>query len=251
MKMRLLEAHSGLSALVVERSLFDGIWVSSLTHSASKGLPDNEIVSLGERVSLVQEIRRVTTKPIVVDIDTGGAIEHISFYVKWFEQVGASMLIMEDKRFPKQNSLLHEGKHQMEEVDTFCQKIKAAKSAAVGVKIIARLESLIAKRSMYEALLRADAYIDAGADGIVIHSKKEVSASEVMEFSEKFRMKHKDIMLVAIPTTYILPNEHPFDVVIYANHLLRASLKAMQETAREIDQKNMVSVSDIFSLLGH
>ena len=251
MKIRLLEVHSGLSALIAEKSSFDGLWVSSLTHSASKGLPDNELVSLSERVALVEEVRRVSTKPIVVDIDTGGNIEHLPFYVKWFSQAGAAMLIMEDKRYPKQNSLLQEGKHQMEDVDIFCQKIKAAKAAAKNIKIIARLESLIAKRSMYEALLRADAYVEAGADGIVIHSKQEISSTEVMEFSEKFRIKHPTVLLVAIPTTYTLPEIHPFDVVIYANHLLRASLKAMQETAQTIDEKKLASVKDIFTLTGY
>ena len=248
-KIEILEAHNGISALLVEKSKYDGIWVSSLTHSAAKGLPDNELVPLTERVDLVRDIKRLTTKPIIVDVDTLGGVEHIPFYVKAFEQAGAYAIVIEDKKYPKQNSLLEKNNHQLEDVDTFCGKITVAKAHVKKMKIIARLESLIAKHSMAEALIRANAYVEAGADMILIHSKQKIEATEVMEFAEKFE-KMSDIPLVCVPTTYVLPKEHPFKIVIHANQLLRVSLKAMQDY---IDGKGicMVGVEDIFKLVGH
>ena len=248
-QLTILEAHSGLSALLVEKSKWDGIWISSLTHSAIKGLPDNELVPLKERVDLVAEIRKVSTKPIVVDIDTGGELEHLPFIIKWFEQAGANAVVIEDKKYPKQNSLLLEGQHELEEIDKFCGKIRVAKAHSKDMLIIARLESLIAKKSMYEALLRADAYEKAGADAIVIHSKEQISCNEVMEFATEFRKK-SNLPLVAIPTTYNLPEEHPFNMIITANHLLRASLNAMQRFVNG-EGVELTSVKSIFELLGH
>lgn len=251
--MKICEAHSGLSALIVEKSRYDGIWVSSLTHSAAKGLPDNELVPLKERIDLVADIRRITTKPIIVDIDTGGDIEHLPFLIKWFKEAGAYAVIMEDKKYPKQNSLLDDATQHLEDVDVFCKKIEAAKKVAGEMKIIARLESLIAKRSKYEAILRGTAYIEAGADGVMVHSKQKVDCTEVMEVGTELRAKNPNIILVAVPTTYILPEEHPFDIIINANHLLRASMKAMQDVvnAEDVKQVDMVSVQDIFNLVGH
>lgn len=248
--MRLLEVHSGLSALLVESSLYDGIWISSLTHSASKGLPDNEFVTLRERIELVSEIRKLTTKPIVVDIDTGGNKEHLPIIIRGFQNAGAYGVVMEDKQYPKQNSLLEDGKHKLEDVDVFSEKIKIAKKNAEGLNIFARLESLIAKRSKYEALIRADAYIAAGADGIMVHSKQKVDATEVMEVGTEIRKQHPDITLIAVPTTYVLPAEHPFDIVIHANHLLRASLEAMRKFI-DGEPVELASVQDIFDLVGH
>jgi phosphoenolpyruvate phosphomutase len=247
--LKFLEAHSGISALLVDQSNYDGIWVSSLTHSAVKGLPDNELVSLKERALLVEEMRTVSNKPIIVDIDTGGAKEHLPFYIKWFSRAGAYAVIMEDKRYPKQNSLLEDGKHSLEEVDIFCEKIKTAKQNCGEMKIIARLESLIAKHSVYEALIRAEAYLNAGADGILIHSKEKIEATEVMEFADKFREKFPNTTLVAIPTNYTLPENHPFDITIDANHLFRASLYGMKKFLE--GEKNLASVDDIFKLVGH
>lgn len=247
--MKILEAHNGLSALIVENSKYDGIWVSSLTHAASKGLPDNELVPLKERVDLVEEMKRITTKPVVVDVDTLGGIEHIPYYVRAFEKAGAYAIVVEDKKYPKQNSLLEENKHQLEEVDVFCEKIRLAVENSGGMKVIARLESLIAKHSMTEALLRAEAYVQSGADMILIHSKQKIEATEVMEFAERFR-EISDVPLVAIPTTYVLPEEHPFELVIVANHMLRASLHAMKRCAGGSDV-NLASVQDIFNLVGH
>lgn len=248
--MRICEAHSGLSALLVDKSDFDGIWVSSLTHSAIKGLPDNELVPLKERIDFVNEIKKVSNKPIIVDIDTGGDIDHLPFLIKWFADAGVYAVIMEDKKYPKQNSLLEDGKHQLEDIDVFANKIKVAKQHSGNMKVIARLESLIAKHSKYEAILRASAYLEAGADGIMVHSKTNVDSSEVMEVGNEIRKLNPDTILVAVPTTYILPEEHPFDIVITANHLLRASLKAMQRFIAG-EEVELASVQEIFDLVGH
>lgn len=246
-----MEAHSGLSAKLVDQSFYNGIWVSSLTHSAILGLPDNELVGLGERLNLVREIKEQSDKPIIVDADTGGQIELFPYWVKRYDRAGVYALVIEDKVFPKQNSLLEKADHQLERIDKFCEKIRAGKLVAKNIKIIARLESLIAKRSMNEALIRGDAYVKAGADMILIHSKQKVESTEVMEFAVKFRKYHPDIPLVAIPTTYILPNSHPFNILIYANMMLRASLRAMKETIKEIDNSKLASVEEIFELCGH
>jgi phosphoenolpyruvate phosphomutase len=248
-----LECHNGLSALLVEKSKHSGMWVSSLTHSAAKGLPDNELVSLRERADLVEEIKRLTTKPILVDIDTGGGIEHIPFIIKWFKEAGAWGVVMEDKKYPKQNSLLSENEHQMEEVDSFVKKIAIAKQYAGGMKVIARLESLIAQKSMADALIRADAYVEAGVDYILIHSKEKVSCNEVMGFANIFKGTHPITPLVAIPSTYDLPDEHPFEIVIYANMMLRASFLAMKRVAEADSPKKveMASVQDLFDFVGH
>lgn len=250
--MKILEAYNGLSGLLVEKSDYDGIWVSSLTHSASKGLPDNELIPLKDRVDLVREIRRVSTKPIIVDIDTGGDIEHLPFIIKWFKDAGAYALIMEDKKYPKQNSLLDDGKHRLEEVDVFAQKIKVAKQYSGDMKIFARLESLIAQHSKFEAIIRASAYVEAGADGIMVHSKIKVDCSEVMEVGTALMDKYPEIDLIAVPTTYDLPEIHPFNIVISANHLMRASLKAMKEAISKanIKEAEMSSVQEIFDLVG-
>jgi len=224
MKQRFLETNNGLSALLVNKSDYDGHWVSSLTHSLSKGLPDTELISLSERVDLIREIRRVSQKPIMVDCDTGGKIEHFNYNSKWLLEAGADYLVIEDKKGFKQNSLKN-ADHELEEVDEFCKKIKAR---FYDTKVIARLESLIAKHSIYEALLRAEAYLKAGAWGILIHSKQKVQATEVIEFAEKFREKY-DNPLIAIPSTYKLPEKNPFDITIEANQLTRVSYEAMEK----------------------
>jgi len=241
---RIIEVHSGLSALLAEKSEYDGVWISSLTHSTLKGLPDTELVPLSERVDLVREVRRVSSKPILVDCDTGG--QHIGIHSKWFLEAGADILIIEDKAFPKQNSLLENGKHNLEDIDKFCEKIKEAKKS--GITVVARIESLIAKHSIYESLIRAEAYEKAGADGIMIHSKQKVDCSEVMEFALKFREK-SNLFLVAVPTTYSLPEKHPFEYVIDANHLLRASLKGMEDFLNGSGE--IAPVEDLFRLTGY
>jgi phosphoenolpyruvate phosphomutase len=248
--MKLCEAYNGLSAKFVDKSNYDGLWCSSLTHSTDLGLPDNEMVPLTDRVKLVEQFKRITDKPIVVDIDTGGSIEHLPTIIQWFSRAGAYAVIMEDKRFPKQNSLLEDGKHQLEDVDTFAEKIKIARENAGEMYIFARLESLIAKHSKYEALVRAEAYIQAGADGIMVHSKKQVDPSEVMEVGLEIKKKFPNITLIAVPTTYTLPEEHPFDIIIDANQMMRASFKAMQKYANG-EEVELASVHEIFDFLGH
>lgn len=247
--MKILEAHNGLSALLVDKSHYDGLWVSSLTHAASKGLPDTELVPLKERVGLVEEFSRITDKPIIVDIDNGGPIEHLPFLMKWFEKAGAYAVIMEDKKGTKKNSLLEENPQKLEDVDVFREKIKVAKANSGEMKVFARLESLIARKSKYDALLRAEAYIDAGVDGVMVHSKIKVDATEVMEVGNELRQRHPHLILIAVPTTYVLPDTHPFDVIISANHLLRASLKAMQKYIAG-EEVELASVEEIFSLIG-
>lgn len=247
--IKALEAHSGLSALIVEKSDYNGVWISSLTHSAAKGLPDNELVPLKERVDLVSEVRRITKKPIIVDVDTLSGIEHIPFYVNAFEAAGAYAIVIEDKKYPKQNSLLGETAHQLEDVDVFCSKIRTAKEAAKEMKIVARLESLIAKHSMADALIRAEAYVQAGADMILIHSKEKIECNEVMEFAKRFR-EISHVPLIAVPTTYALPTDHPFEIVISANHMLRASMRAMEKFVNG-EEVELSSVQSIFDLCGH
>ncbi len=247
-----LEVHSGLSALLVEQSpKYNCLWVSSLTHSSVKGLPDNELVTLRERVDMVAELKKITTKHILVDVDTMGMIEHVPYYTKAFEDAGAYGIVIEDKQYPKQNSLLSDGKHELANVDAFCEKIRVAKENAKGMLVIARLESLIAKRSMEEALIRANAYINAGVDVILIHSKEKIG-DEVLEFAKRLR-EISDIPMAAIPTTYPLPEDHPFDILIHANFMLRASMLAMQKVANAEDPKSidMTSVEEIFNVLGH
>lgn len=248
--MKILEAHNGISCLLVDRSNYDGIWVSSLTHATSKGLPDNELVPLKERVDLVAEFKRITDKPIIVDIDTGESIEHLPHVISWFSKAGAYAVIMEDKKYPKQNSLLEDATQTLEDVDVFCEKIRVAKEKAGGMKVIARLESLIAKKSKYEAILRAVAYIEAGVDGIMVHSKQKVDATEVMEVANELRQRYPELLLVAVPTTYTLPEVHPFNITIEANHLMRASIKAMQKYIAG-EEVELTSVQEIFDICGH
>lgn len=248
--IKICEAHSGLSALLVHNSNYDGVWVSSLTHAAINGLPDNELVPLKERVDFVAQVSKITSKPVIVDIDTGGDVNHLPFLIRWFAKAGAYAVIMEDKKYPKQNSLLENGQHQLEEVDVFSEKINIAKKNAGAMKVFARLESLIAKKSKYEAILRAIAYIEAGADGIMVHSKAKVDATEIMEVGNELREKYPELILIAVPTTYVLPKVHPFNIIIHANHLLRASLKAMQNYLKG-EEVELASVQEIFDLVGH
>lgn len=244
--MKFLEAFNGISAKLVDRSEYDGVWVSSLTQSSSMGLPDNELVSLKQRADLVREIADNTKKPILVDIDTGGKIEHLQNYADWLKKAGAWGVVMEDKRGSKQNSLLSNGKHELEDIDAFCEKITSIRG---NIKTFARLESLIAKHSIYEALIRAEAYLKAGAWGILIHSKEKVEAKEVMEFAEKFREKFPKETLIAIPTTYKLPENHPFDITIDANQMFRASLKGMMNYLN--GKEDLADIETIFDLCGH
>ena len=241
--VRILEAHSGLTGLIVENvsyesDEFDGIWLSSLTDSTAKGKPDIELVS---RHSTLNDILEVTTKPIIVDGDTGGKNEHFAFTVKTLERLGVSAIIIEDKVGLKKNSLFGtDVKQTQDSIEGFCKKIKVGKSSQVGddFMIIARIESLILKAGAQDALKRAAAYINAGVDGIMIHSKEE-DPTEIFNFCESYNKFDKKAPLVVVPSTYNSVTESCLidkgvNIVIYANHLLRSAYPAMIKTAKSI-----------------
>jgi len=243
--VRVIEAHSGLSAIIAEKTKvngeeFDAIWESSFTDSASKGKPDIELVDFTSRVRTINEILEVTTKPLIVDGDTGGPIDHFVYMVKTLERLGISAIIIEDKVFPKQNSLLENAEHKQETVERFCQKIRAGKRARVtpDFMIIARIESLIIGKTVKDALMRAEEYIKAGADGIMIHSKHK-TPEKILEFCDGYKKLDYNIPLVVVPTTYNEIRESELavggaSIIIYANHLLRSSYKTMLKTAETI-----------------
>ena len=245
--IRIMEVHSGISGLIVEHAevekedglhYFDGMWSSSLTDSTSKGKPDIEAVDLTTRLQDVTCILECTTKPLIYDGDTGGKPEHFVFTVRTLERNGISAVIIEDKMGLKRNSLYGTAVEQtLCPVDEFCDKIRAGKNAQVtkDFMIIARLESLIAGHSVDEALERARAYVGAGADGIMIHSK-EKSGMDIKEFCQRFRKEYENIPIVLVPTTYNQFKEKEFqewgaNIIIYANHMLRASYPAMVKVA--------------------
>lgn len=248
--IRVMEAHSGLSGVIVEKCQvnkdgrlleFDAMWLSSLTDSTSKAKPDIECVDLTSRLNTVNNILEVTTKPIIYDGDSGGLPEHFVFTVRSLERLGVSAVIIEDKKGLKQNSLIESGNSQkQDEIENICYKIKAGKSAQVtnDFMIIARCESLIAEAGMDDALKRVDAYIKAGADGIMIHSKSK-TPNEIFEFCLKYKDLKKQVPLVVVPSTYSQVTEqelkeHGVNVVIYANQLLRSAYPAMKKTAESI-----------------
>ena len=264
-----LEAHSGLSGLVTEKLDFDFIWESSLTDSASKGLPDASIVGNESRIHTIDEILNVTTKPMIVDGDTGGDEDNFRFLIKRLENQGVSAVIVEDKIFPKRNSFGGTVGAGMEDPNIFSKKLE------VGMKtkstndflIIARLESLIAGLGMNETMMRAEKYINAGVDGIMIHSKLK-EPSEVLEFIPKFEKLctklGKRPYLIAVPTTYNTISDDELinsgvDIIIHANHLLRAAYKSMLKTASLISNSrrsyesdsDIASVKEIFSAVGY
>lgn len=248
--VRVLEAHSGLTGLIVEKACttvdgrpheFDAMWLSSLTDSTNRGKPDIEFVDLTSRTSTISEILETTTKPIIYDGDTGGYPEHFALMVRTLERHGVSAVIIEDKIGLKKNSLFGTSVEQTQDsIEGFCQKIQMGKNARVteDLMIIARIESLILKRGMEDAVARARAYIDAGAEGIMIHSK-EKEPDEVLEFCREFGKLERRVPLVVVPTTYNAITEKELiaagvNVVIYANHLLRAAYPAMMEAAESI-----------------
>ena len=245
--VRILEAHDGLCGLIIEnleiqkgdkREVFDGMWSSSLTDSTSKGKPDIEAVDLTTRLQDLNNILECTTKPIIFDGDTGGKIEHFTFTVRTLERPGISAIIIEDKVGLKKNSLFGTDAIQTQDtIEGFCAKIKAGKEAQVtqDFMIIARIESLIAGKPMSDALERAYAYVEAGADGIMIHSKNK-SGEDIKEFCLTFRQRYAHVPIVVVPTTYDHIHESELrkwgvNVVIYANHMLRAAYPAMMRVA--------------------
>jgi len=248
--VRILEAHNGITGLIVEKTKvttnlgireFDGIWLSSLTVSTSKGKPDTEVVDFSSRFQTIDEILEVTTKPIIVDGDTGGDIEHFRFRVRTLERMGVSAIIIEDKIGTKRNSLF--GTDVVQEQDSiqhFAKKISTGKNALVtsDFLIIARIESLILKQGMEDAINRAKAYIAAGADGIMIHSK-EKDGKEIVEFCQQFRTFEPALPLVVVPSTYGHLTETELaelgvNIVIYGNHLIRSAYPSMVKTAETI-----------------
>jgi phosphoenolpyruvate phosphomutase len=272
--VRILEAHNGLTGLIVEKSSFDkngqkiefdGIWESSLTDSTSKGKPDTELVDFTSRFSTIEEILEVTTKPIIVDGDTGGRIDHFKFKVKTLERLGVSAIIIEDKVGDKRNSLFGTTvPQQQDSIKHFSRKIHEGKKSQVtsDFMIIARVESLILQKGMSDAILRTKSYIDAGVDGIMIHSK-EKDGKEIIEFCKQFQNFETKVPLVVVPSTYAHMTESELrdlgvNVIIYANHLLRAAYPAMIDTAqsilknsraKEASDKFCVSIKDIITLI--
>jgi phosphoenolpyruvate mutase len=270
---RFIEAHNGLTGLIIEnvsvsrenfKREFDGMWASSLTESTIKGKPDIEAVDVTSRVTSLQDVLEVTTKPIIYDADTGGKIEHLKFTIKTLERLGVSAAIIEDKTGLKKNSLFGNDVLQSQDsIENFSEKISAAKAAQVtdDFMIIARIESLILDAGMDDALKRAVAYIDAGADGIMIHSRKK-DPQEIIEFCNAYQGFARRVPLVVVPSSFNSITEDELEklgvnVVIYANQLLRAAYPAMLETARsilengrslEIDSK-LLPISDIIELI--
>ena len=245
-----MEAHDGLTGLVVENTVvyqdggarqYDAMWVSSLCDSTAKGKPDIELVDMTSRVRTIEDITEVTTKPIIFDGDTGGKTEHFIYTVRSLERLGVSMIIIEDKTGLKKNSLFGtEVKQTQDSIENFCEKIKAGKKAqrTKEFMICARIESLILERGMDDALERAFAFVGAGADAIMIHSRKK-DPSEIQEFIEKFRKKDKSTPIVLVPTSFNSIKEEEWkergaNIIIYANQLMRATVPAIQEAARTI-----------------
>ena len=248
--VKVIEAHDGLTGLIAEKTVvdhngrldqFDGMWVSSLCDSTERGKPDIELVDMSARLRTVDDIMEVTTKPIILDGDTGGLTEHFVYNVRTLERMGVSAVIIEDKTGLKKNSLFGtEVKQTQAPIEDFCAKISAGKKVQLtdDFMIIARIESLILERGMEDALTRAFAFRDAGADGIMIHSRKKDPA-EIYEFCDRFREKDTTTPIVVVPTSFNGATEeelasHGINIVIYANQLIRAAFPAMQETARGI-----------------
>ena len=258
--VRVLEAHSPLSALVAEKASYrkkdkffsyDCFWSSSLTDSTVMGKPDNESLDFSQRLKGIDQIFEVTTKPLIMDGDTGGKIEHFDMKIKSAERLGISALIIEDKKGLKKNSLLSDTSSQTQEDKIkFSEKIKVGKKAQTSDEfmIIARIESFILGKGVNDAIARAKAYVDAGADGIMIHSKSK-NTKNIFDFSKKFRKNFKKIPLVAVPSSYnhIKENiliENGFNIIIYANHMLRASYPSMQNVAESILKNQRSKESD-------
>ncbi len=248
--VKTIEAHSGLTGLIAEKTIvenngeldqFDAMWVSSLCDSTAKGKPDIELVDMSSRLRTIDDIMEVTTKPIILDGDTGGLTEHFVYNVRTLERMGVSAVIIEDKTGLKKNSLFGtEVVQTQDSIENFCAKISAGKKVlrSDDFMIIARIESLILEQGMDDALNRAFAYVEAGADGIMIHSRKK-SPDEILEFCDKFRAKDVKTPIVVVPTSFNSITEaelaeHGVNIVIYANQLTRSAFPAMENTAKEI-----------------
>lgn len=271
--VKALEVHSGITGLIAEKTViehngnldqFDAMWISSLCDSTAKGKPDIELVDLTSRFRTIEDVIEVTTKPIIFDGDTGGLIEHFVYTVRSLERLGVSAVIIEDKIGLKKNSLFGtEVKQTQDTIEHFCEKIRAGKNVQLtdDFMIIARIESLILEKGLEDALIRAHAFVESGADGIMIHSRKE-DPKEILEFCDEFRLENKGTPIVVVPSSFNTITEeelaeHGVNVVIYANQLTRAAVPAMQETAKnilihhrakEVDDK-LMPIKDIISLI--
>ncbi len=248
--VKTIEAHSGLTGLIAEKTVvekngkldqFDAMWVSSLCDSTDRGKPDIELVDMSSRLRTINDIMEVTTKPIILDGDTGGLTEHFVYNVRTLERMGVSAVIIEDKTGLKKNSLFGtEVVQTQDSIENFSAKIAAGKKAQLtdDFMIIARIESLILERGMDDALTRAKAFVEAGADGIMIHSRRK-EPDEIFEFCDKFREFDKTTPIVVVPTSFNTVTEeelsaHGVNIVIYANQLMRAAFPAMKKTAELI-----------------
>lgn len=255
-----IEAHSGITGLIAEKTIvyqdgkahqFDAMWVSSLCDSTAKGKPDIELVDMSSRIRTIDDIMEVTTKPIILDGDTGGLTEHFVYNVRTLERMGVSAVIIEDKTGLKKNSLFGtEVEQTQDSIENFSAKIAAGKKAqrTKDFMIIARIESLILERGMEDALTRAFAFVEAGADGIMIHSRKK-DPSEIFEFVQQFRERDKVSPIVVVPTSFNSVTEEEFanrgvNVVIYANQLTRSGFPAMQEVAQTILKNRRAKEAD-------
>ncbi len=271
--VKALEVHSGLTGLLAEKTVvehdgeldqFDAMWISSLCDSTAKGKPDIELVDMTSRFRTIDDVMEVTTKPIIFDGDTGGLIEHFVYTVRTLERMGVSAVIVEDKTGLKKNSLFGtEVAQTQDSIEHFSEKIAAAKKVQLtdDFMIIARIESLILEKGQEDALTRARAYVKAGADGIMIHSRKK-DPSEIFAFCDAFRREDKVTPLVVVPTSYNTVTEaelasHGVNIVIYANQLTRSAFPAMQQTAedllkyhraKEVDDR-LMSVKKIITLI--
>ena len=268
-----IEAHSGLTGLIAEKTVvyqngearqFDAMWVSSLCDSTAKGKPDIELVDMTSRFRTIDDIMEVTTKPVIFDGDTGGLPEHFVYTVKTLERIGVSMVIVEDKIGLKKNSLFgNEVCQTQDSIAKFSEKIAAGKKAQKtrDFMICARIESLILEKGMEDALERAFAFVNAGADAVMIHSRKR-EPDEIFEFVENFRQEDKNTVLVVVPTTFNKVTEEEFkargvNIVIYANQLIRAGVPAMQNAAKMILENHRakecddmcMSIKDIITLI--
>ena len=272
--LRFLDIHNALTGLIIEnvsieaagglKREFDGMWGSSLTDATSKGKPDIEAVDVSARMTLLNEVIEVTTKPIIFDGDTGGQAEHFVFTVRTLERLGISAVVIEDKKGLKKNSLLgNEVVQKQEDVSVFCEKIRMGKKAQTtdDFMIIARIESLILDKGLDDAITRAKAYLDAGADGIMIHSRRE-SPDEIFAFCNLYNHLPNRKTLVVVPSSYNSVNEDELadkgvNIVIYANHLLRSAYPAMVNTAKSILENKrsaecdsqLLSIKDILKLI--
>ena len=271
--VKALEVHNGLTGLIAEKTVvehngmfdqFDAMWISSLCDSTAKGKPDIELVDMTSRFRTIEDVTEVTTKPIIFDGDTGGLAEHFVYTVRSLERMGVSAVIIEDKIGLKKNSLFGtDVKQTQDSIDHFCEKISVGKKAQLtdDFMIIARIESLILEKGIDDALERADAYVHAGADALMIHSRKK-TPDEILEFCDKFRKKNDSTPLVVVPTSYNVITEeelaeHGVNIVIYANQLTRSAFPAMENTAKSIltnhrsyeCDKDLMPIKDIISLI--